>query len=277
MIARTKNKTIGIVGGMGPEAGLNLMQAILNQTPAASDQDHLPVILMSLPGTITDRTSFLEGQTTINPAYSIAAIVKKLELAGADVVGLACNTTYSPGIFNVILQQLKQMNCNVQLINMPFETCRFIKENHKNVKRVGLMATNGTYKFGMYKSILQNFGYEVVLPDPLFQHNVIHNMIYNPVYGIKANAGSITQRATLLLERALGFFEAEQTDAVILGCTELSLLVKSLKVKTLPLIDASEVLALALCKASNESTASFFERGINPEQLHQLSFAPAYL
>jgi len=276
MITGRKNKTIGIVGGMGPEAGVNLLQSILNQTPAASDQDHLPAILMSLPGTITDRTSFLEGRTTINPAYSIAAIVKKLELAGADVIGLACNTTYSPQIFNVILQEMKQMNCNVQIVNMPFETCRFINENYKNVKRVGLMATNGTYKFGMYKSILQNLGYEVVLPDVSFQHNVIHDMIYNPVYGIKANAGNVTQRAILLLQRALGFFESEQTDIVILGCTELSVLVKNLGVKTIPLIDASEVLALALCKASKQ-LAAIPEDDIDHEQFYQLSFAPEYL
>lgn len=273
MTMETKNKIIGIVGGMGPEAGLNLMQSILNQTQASSDQDHLPVMLMSMPDAISDRTSFLEGRTQINPAYSISAIIKKLELAGAEVIGLACNTTYAPRIFNVIRHEMRQMGCNMQIINMPLETCRFIKENFKGVKRVGLMATNGTYKFGMYKSILQDLGYEVVLPSAQFQHNIIHNMIYNPVYGIKANTGNTSPEVISLMECALDFFESKQTDVVILGCTELSLLVKSLNIKTLPLIDASEVLAIALCKASKETVTPFF-KGNDRDQLWQLSYAP---
>ena len=58
-----KDAKIGIVGGAGPYAGLDLAQKILHQTVANSDQDYLPTLLISTPGLIEDRTNFLLGQT----------------------------------------------------------------------------------------------------------------------------------------------------------------------------------------------------------------------
>ena len=70
-----KEKVIGIVGGMGPMASLDLCQKILNETNALNDQDHLPVILLSAPHLIQDRTSYLLGKDKINPAIPISKII----------------------------------------------------------------------------------------------------------------------------------------------------------------------------------------------------------
>ena len=66
-----KDAKIGIVGGAGPYAGLDLAQKILHQTVANSDQDYLPTLLISTPGLIEDRTDFLLGETEKNPAHAI--------------------------------------------------------------------------------------------------------------------------------------------------------------------------------------------------------------
>ena len=76
---------IGIVGGAGPYAGLDLAQKILQQTRAKIDQDYLPTISISTPADIADRTRFLLGQTTKNPAHAIFRNLTELEDLGAQL------------------------------------------------------------------------------------------------------------------------------------------------------------------------------------------------
>lgn len=237
---------IGIVGGMGPQSGLALFNSIICNTKSTSDQQHLSVILMSFPKHIVDRTLFLEGNTDTNPAYNIVNIIRKLEGSGAKIVGMACNTSYSSPIYNVITEQLDRMNSRVKVLHMPLETCRYIRNHHTSVTRVGLMTTNGTYKSGVYKNILTNWGYEVILPDFPFQNNVIHDMIYHPEYGIKANPRNISKETKSLLTRALLFFKSKKAEAIILGCTELSLVLQEGITKGMLVVDSTEALARAL-------------------------------
>ena len=170
-------RVIGIAGGMGPQAGVALMNSLLAHTNAATDQDHLPAILMSFPGEVVDRTEFLEGQTSVNPAYSIARIITRLEMAGASVIGIACNTSHAPAIYNTVIDELQQKNSAAAILHMPYEVCAYIRQQYPRVQRVGVMVTNGTYRCGVYQDLLQSMGYEVVLPDPAFQNDIIHRMI----------------------------------------------------------------------------------------------------
>ncbi|UII31951.1 amino acid racemase [Fulvivirga ulvae] len=245
-----QDNVIGIVGGVGPQAGLAMYDYILRHTEASKDQDHLSVILMSFPRHIPDRTAFLNDPLHPNPAYSIAKVIGKLEQAGARVVGIACNTSYSQEIYSVILDELNKMNSQVSLLNMPKETCRYIKANHLHVRRVGVMSTNGTYKSGVYKHLLELQGFEVVLPDEDFQQNVIHRMIYDEHFGLKANPDMVSFEARQLMRKALDYFAGEGAEAVVLGCTELSLVAPYVTPDKIILVDSSEVLAKALIRES---------------------------
>jgi aspartate racemase len=200
---------------------------------------------MSFPGSIADRTSFLEGKPVANPAYGIASIIKKLECAGAEVIGIACNTSHAPRIYNIVTSELE--HSNLKLVNMPYETCRFIKENYPRVNRVGVLSTNGTYLSGVYEELLLEMGYEPVMPDRSFQNAVIHRMVYDPVFGIKSTA-RITDEVTLLMEDALSFFRDKKADAIILGCTEFSLVPIGSNTNGMVVIDSTEVLAMALIR-----------------------------
>jgi aspartate racemase len=239
---------IGIVGGMGPHAGLTLFNSILCHTKASVDQQHLSTILMSFPGYITDRTAFLEGQSVANPAYNIAGVIRKLENAGAAVIGIACNTSYAPPIYNVITEELFNMKSKVKLVNMPMETCQCIRNDYPQVNRVGVLTTNGTYNAGIYKQLLTGIGYEVIIPDPIFQNDIIHKMIYDKKNGIKANAGNITREVRSLLKKAISFFESRRTEAIILGCTDLSVLLTDRIMSDMAVIDSTESLAKALIR-----------------------------
>ena len=105
----TKGDTkIGIVAGAGPYAGLDLAQKILQQTSAIIDQDYLPTISISTPADIADRTRFLLGQTTKNPAHAIFSNLTELADLGASVVGIPCNTAHAPAIWDVLMEKLNQ-------------------------------------------------------------------------------------------------------------------------------------------------------------------------
>lgn len=248
------DNVIGIVGGMGPEAGMALFNSILTHTRATTDQEHLSVLLMSFPRHITDRTSFLQGVEEINPAYNVSDMICRLECAGARVVGLACNTVHVPEIFDVIAEELRKKNSQVRLLNMPAETCRYIRRHHAQVHRVGLMTTNGTYRSALYENLLLDFGLHAIVPDAVFQNDVVHRMIYDKRVGIKANPGRITPEVKLLAAEAIEFFRQHQAEAIILGCTELSLLKQEMS-RDFVIIDSTEALALALIREATVALA----------------------
>lgn len=250
------DKVIGIIGGMGPQAGSALFDTIFRNTIAQCDQEHLSVMLMSFPKHIMDRTLFLEGIEPVNPAFTIVDVIRRMENAGAGIIGIACNTSHAPAIFDVVVSELNKLNSRVKIINMPVETCRHIREHHKNVRRVGLMTTNGTFKAGVYRTLLEDMGYEVILPDHNFQNDVIHKMIYDPTFGIKSNPRLITDEVRLLMDTALDFFRERKSDAVILGCTELSLTHVRDVVNDMLVVDSTEILAKALIREAQDDRHS---------------------
>lgn len=255
------DRIIGIVGGMGPRAGIELMNSILQHTSAVTDQQHLSTVLMSLPRYIVDRSFYLEGFTNENPAIVILDIIRKLEAVGAEIIGLACNTSHSPAIYDVIVSELERTRSRVQLVNMAEEVCSCIR-HHAGLKKIGLMVTNGTYKSGLYERMLRNMGYEVVLPDYEFQNDVIHRMIYDPDFGIKSNPVGITPEVRLLLKKAIHFFQQHATEALVLGCTELSLVGRE-EFRNMLLFDSTEIFARALIReATVEETVSGMPRNI---------------
>src|SRR5262245_32990820 len=92
-------KTIGIVGGVGPYAGLDLVKKIFDNTEAQRDQEHLDVLLINSPRLIDDRTNYIlavrDGKVATDPALDpanpgcgIVACIRKLAAAGAEVVGV---------------------------------------------------------------------------------------------------------------------------------------------------------------------------------------------
>lgn len=233
---------------MGPQAGTALMDSISAQTIVKKDQDHLSVIMMSFPKHMADRTSFLEKLTSTNPSYNIANAIKKLEVAGANVIGIACNTAYCPEIFNTILDQLKKVKFKSKLLHLPYETCKVIRKNHPHIRKVGLMATNGTCNNGVYQNLLEKEGYSVITADPNFQNEVIHRMIYDINFGIKSNPAMITPKVYELWTKSMNFFRRQGVEAIILGCTELSLVQRQFPESQIVVIDSTESLASALIR-----------------------------
>lgn len=237
---------IGIAGGAGPLAGAELFRQIINETAALKDQDHLPVILESLPDQIPDRTEFLKGIVKENPALGLSKVLLRLENAGATVAGISCNTAHAPVIFEEIQKVLAFKNSELKVLNMVSETLRFLETNFSKDTPVGILSSTGTWKNKIYANQLEHQDYTVIRPETLEEQQQIHAAIYDNVYGVKSTGTVIsTQAKTILYGEANKLIE-RGAKVIILACTEIPLVITDDYIFETFIIDTSKILARSL-------------------------------
>ena len=239
---------IGIVGGVGPYAGTDLLKKIFDNTQAQCDQDHVPATLISVPGRIVDRTAFLVGHIKENPALAIFDVIRKLESIGAYVIGIPCNTAHAPEINDVVEKALLDVQSEVTLLHIAKEVANTITDNHPQINKVGLLCTTGTYKTAMYSKILKSENITVVTLDERRQEDLVHDAIYNFEYGIKVQSKPVTDTARIKLLDAITILKDLGAEAIILGCTELPLAIDNTNAPDSILIDPTNILARALIR-----------------------------
>lgn len=219
-------KTLGILGGLGPLATVYFMDLIVKMTEAKKDQDHISMIILN-HAAIPDRTEFILDATKPNPLPMMIEDAKKLQSAGADYVVMPCNTAH------FFYEQI-QHNIDIPMLNIIEETVKFARDE-KKVKKLGILATKGTVSAGSYQRMCENYGVEWAVPS-LQDEQSLMNIIYNQVKaGKKAN---ITEFIKIIEN-----MKADGCDAVTLGCTELSVINKDFALCREDVVDSLEVLA----------------------------------
>lgn len=245
-----EERIIGIVGGVGPYAGLDLQQKIAAQTIARKDQDHVTVLSVSRPSLIPDRTDYLLGFVPQNPAEPLAEQVQLLAKMGADVVAIPCNTAHAAPIFNELRRILEAKHCNVHLLHMIEEAGRFMQETAPQVQKVGILSTTGTYLSGVYPEVLERLGFTAVTPAKSLQEELIHPAIYDPVYGIKAT-GVVSEKSYTDLMTGISALIENGVDAIILGCSEIPLAITERQIGDVLIVEPNLILARALIREAN--------------------------
>jgi aspartate racemase len=248
-----KGPVIGIIGGMGPQAGIYLADRIVANSIASLDGDHLSVALLSFPSDIADRTAFLTGRSDQNPADGILDVALNLIGLGCGILGMPCNTAHAPAIRDRVSQEIEARHPEVRFLHLIEETARYAAELLPHAKRLGILATPGTYQQHLYEIALGRLGLEPVLPDERAQHDLIFRALYDAEFGIKAASNPISEQATELLGRASEHLHAAGAEALILGCTELPLAIPGPRFAGLPVIDSTTALARALIRAADPS------------------------
>ncbi len=243
-----QDKIIGVIGGMGPYAGLDLVRKMFDLTDAHKDQEHLPVALLSFPGWIRDRSTFLFEQSGENPAEAIFEIARRLESLGAVVAGIPCNTAHAPQIFDLLEERLRSSGSRLKLIHMIRETAAYIRQSTHGIERVGVLSTLAVYRLKLYRQALADEGFTPIIPDENVQENIVNRTIFDPSYGIKAQANPVSLIARQSLLNAIEHLREKGAEAVILGCTELPLAIPEDEVDSTLIIDPTEVLARALIR-----------------------------
>ena len=224
-------KTLGIIGGMGPAATIDLYKKIVEQTPAEKDQDHIHVIIDSYPQ-IEDRTSYiLHGGKS--PAPKLVESAKRLEAAGADALIMPCNTAH---YFAKDIEKAVY----IPLIHIVKCSAEAIKKKYPYVRKIGLIATTGTIKAGVYGDILKNYDLETITLNEELENNIM-DCIYK---GVKAGK---TEEYSKLFQKCVDDIASLGAELLIAGCTEIPLLMPYIKTN-LPVIDATYELASAAVK-----------------------------
>ncbi len=220
-------KIVGIIGGMGPEATVDLVNKIIHYTDAQSDQEHIHMVIDNNTS-IKDRSNYIINNID-SPEEELIETAVKLENYGVDFIAMPCNTAHY--FYNKIQKSLK-----IPLVNMIEETAIYIKNNTKNKAPV-LLATEGTYKSNIYKEAFDKYDLDIIYPKEE-QKIVFMESIYN----FKASE-SID---ILKLQNTLKSLNNKNT-LFVLGCTELPLIFNRNKIKY-NYIDSTEILAKAVIK-----------------------------
>lgn len=244
----TSANCIGVLGGLGPYAGLDLVHKIFDCTNAKIDQEHLPVLLYSFPNDIPPRVEFLLGKTDINPGYAMGELMVRLAQAGASVIGMPCNTAHSAPMLDVALDILYKSGFKGQFVHMIVETAKYINAVYPHVKNVGVLCTQGAYTSKVFDMHFNKYGLNVLYLDD-DGRKVLQNSISSPSYGIKAFSSPVTDKVKTDVELEAEYLAQHKADLILLGCTELPLALCGADFHGIPLLDPTRVLAESLIKA----------------------------
>jgi aspartate racemase len=223
-------KKLGIIGGMGSRAGSFLLKKIIDYSPAETDQEFLEIIFHN--NSITpDRTRAI----IYNEPSPISSLLKSINLFNrnqVEVIVLGCITAYY--YFDQIFPHTKARVINpLQLIG------EYLRHEHQGVERVGLLATTGTVKTGLFHKALSDCGVEVITLHPRKQEDLFMQAVYMK-NGFKS--AHISDEAKGLMSAAFQEIRALNVDLIIGGCTEVSI---GLDANTIdfPYIDMLDLLA----------------------------------
>jgi aspartate racemase len=216
---------------MGPEATAYLFSLIIQRTRARRDQDHIPVIIDCDPK-IPDRTAAILGKGP-SPARPLLAGARRLARAGADFIVVPCVSAHAflPGI---------RAQTPIPFISLVDEACACARQKTPRIRKVGLLATTGTVRSGIFTRAFGAAGMEVILPTADGQRRLME-AIYGKG-GIKAGHKSGPPRREIL--SACRALIRRGAQAVIAGCTEIPLAIRDEDLPV-PLIEPMRVAAEA--------------------------------
>lgn len=192
-------------------ATVYFMDLMIRMTEAERDQDHINM-LVSNHATIPDRTEYIMGRSSESPAVTMSEDAMMLENAGCSFLVIPCNTAHN--FYEEIESTVK-----IPVLNIVEETIGFARARGAArgavIGTLGIMATEGTVKSGVYGRYCRPEGLETVVPDPDFQGKVNH-MIYDRI-----KAGLPVTREEMM--EVIDHLRAKGADAIVMGCTELSI------------------------------------------------------
>lgn len=231
--------TVGVLGGMGPDATLDFMAKVIALTAAEADQDHIHMIVDHNPK-VPNRQAAIRRK---DPAVGreLAAMAQKLENAGADFLVMVCNSAHA------FLEPIRQ-STSIPFVSIIDESVREIERILPGARHVGVLATDGLIEAGLFQDALIDAGRVAVVPegDELQQ---LMTLIHRIKAGDKGDdvAHGMASRAESLIARG--------AEVVIAGCTEIPLVLHADELPV-PLIASTDVLARRTVELASRSATT---------------------
>lgn len=232
------NPLLGVLGGLGPMSTFYFCELITSHTAAASDADHIDMIVSSR-ATTPDRSAFILGKSDRDPLPVMLEEARRLERAGAKLIVIPCNTAH-------YFYEGLASHIDIPMLNIIHETVLHLQRN--GVGTFGLCATEGTVRSGAYTRICEPLGMRCLTPNGNEQ-NEISALIYD---AIKQNRPVDMDRFFAVTD----VLRLRGCERIVLGCTELSLLKKQGLDDGL-FVDSLEVLAYKTILACGKTPIGF--------------------
>jgi aspartate racemase len=227
-MAEKQDKIVGILGGMGPEATVDLMQRIIRLTPALDDADHIRCIVDNNPKVPSRIKAIIEGDGE-DPGPSMADMGRRLASWGADFLVIACNTAH-------YYYEAVQQAVNIPVINLIDLVARHVESHFPEQGRVGILASPAVAMTGLYTKRFQKMGITDIWPDADHQASLLR--VIKEVK--KGNTGTEVRADYLAVCDNL---RQQGAQLAVVACTELSALDVTLPIDFL---DAAEILAMEI-------------------------------
>ncbi|MGD2245081.1 MAG: amino acid racemase [Candidatus Aminicenantes bacterium] len=222
-------KTIGILGGMGPEATAYMYSLIIKFTKAEKDQDHIRIFIYSNPE-VPPRTDAILNKGP-SPTPELVDGIKTLKMAGVDFVILPCVTAHY-----FMPEALAKED--IPFFSLLDESLRWAQEKIPGLKKAGLVSSTGTLVSRLFHETFGRAGIEILSPEKEQQDDVMEAIF--GVEGIKAGFASGRPKEKIVSTSRM--LIARGAEAIIAGCTEVPLVLKTEDI-SVPLIEPMEIVA----------------------------------
>ena len=217
---------------MGPLATAHFYRRLVEHSTARKDQDHPRVVIVSDPS-IPDRTGYIIGGGP-DPRPHLIRAAGQLAQLGAQRIVVPCNSA-SP-----FLPEVRQA-AGVDLVDwIGIVTSRLADSAETPV---GIAATSGTLKAGLYQEALRDKGVAYTIPGPE-EERLIMRSIYGPD-GVKS-VNAATDAAIADLSAAIDGLVAAGARSILLACTELPILSERITASPVPLVDPGDIVIAEL-------------------------------
>ncbi|WP_075967904.1 aspartate/glutamate racemase family protein [Neofamilia massiliensis] len=195
-------KKLGILGGMGPLASKVFYERITNNTLAASDNDHIDIMLLS-HASIPDRTKvILENRDHSEIIDPVRKDIRAFESYGVENIAVACNT------FHYFLEEVEKLT-SISFINM-IDLASFDAKKLGN--KVTVLGTTGTLQTGIYDKYIKKYGLDQLKVD-----DQIAKKLMDTIYHIKA-----TNDTNFKDFNEICRYYLDKGSVPLIACTELS-------------------------------------------------------
>lgn len=230
-------KTVGIIGGMGPDATVELMRRVIASTPAKDDADHIHMIVDNNPKVPSRIKALIEG-TGENPGPCIADMAKRLANAGADFLVIPCNTAhyYYPYASEAV---------TVPVVNLIDLTVSTILADLDKPRRIGMLASPALRLVGVFDQAFRGHAIEVIYP-----HS--EDRLLGIIKAVKAGRAGASDEAAL--NTVAEELRTKAVDCLVIACTELSVIAACLR-SNLPVFDTLTILSDEVITRAKEDRA----------------------
>jgi aspartate racemase len=204
---RGSKKVVGILGGMGPAATLQLLSRVIALTPADDDADHVPLLIDHNPQ-VPSRIEALIEKRGADPAPVLAAMARRLSAMGASALAMPCNTAH-------VYASTIQAAAGLPFLNMIELTARRLATMEPACHRIGVLASPAIRMVGIYDKAFSALGLTAVYPEK-------HDELLEAIRRLKRDARDPGARE--IHRRAAEELQRTGVEALVIACTEFSLI-----------------------------------------------------